>query len=147
MGPQNKLASFGEIHPRVLAEMDIKGPLVAFEIILNAIPGARAKTATRAALKASDLMAVSRDFAFVVDDKVEAAVLIKAAKGADKTLISDVSVFDVFAGGALSEGRKSLAIEVRIQPRERTLTEEEIERLSARIIAGVEKATGGRLRT
>ena len=92
-------------------------------------------------------MAVTRDFAFVVDDTVEAAALIKAARGADKNLISDVAVFDVFAGGGLAAGKKSLAIEVKLQPRDRTLTDEEIERLSVRIIAQVQKATGGVLRS
>jgi phenylalanyl-tRNA synthetase beta chain len=147
MGPQNKLATFGEIHPRVLAAMDVKGPLVAFEIVLDTIPSSRAKTSTRAALRASDLMAVTRDFAFVVDDKVEAAALVKAAKGADKTLISDVSVFDLFSGGALGQGKKSLAIEVTLQPRDKTLTDEEIEQLASKIIAQVQKATGGTLRS
>jgi phenylalanyl-tRNA synthetase beta chain len=147
MGSKNKLAVFGEIHPRVLAAMDIKGPLVAFEIVLDSIPASRAKTATRAALRASDLLPVTRDFAFVVDDEVEAQALVKAAKGADKTLISEVSVFDVFADEALGAGKKSLAIEVTLQPHKKTLTDEDLGRLSARIIAEVEKATGGVLRT
>jgi phenylalanyl-tRNA synthetase beta chain len=147
MGPKNKLAAFGEIHPRVLAAMDVKGPLVAFEIVLDTIPASRAKTATRAALRASDLMAVTRDFAFVVDDATEAAAVVKAAKGADKTLIGDVAVFDVFAGGTLGAGKKSLAIEVTLQPRDRTLTDQEIEQLSKRIIAQVQKATGAVLRS
>ncbi len=146
MGPPNKLATFGEIHPRVLAAMDVRGPLVGFEIVLSAIPAAKAKSATRAALNVSDLMAVSRDFAFVVDDAVEADKLVKAAKGADKALIGDVMVFDVFSGGALGEGKKSLAIEVTLNPREKTLTDEEIEAVSARIVAQVQKATGGVLR-
>jgi phenylalanyl-tRNA synthetase beta chain len=146
MGPQNKLATFGELHPRVLAAMDVKGPLVGFEIVLNAIPASKARSATRAALNVSDLMSVSRDFAFVVDDRVEADKLVKAAKGADKALIGDVSVFDVFAGGSLGEGKKSLAIEVTLNPRDKTLTDEEIEAVSAKIVAQVQKATGGVLR-
>ena len=144
MGPQNKLAHFGEIHPRVLAAMDVKGPLVAFEVVLDAIPGAKAKSATRAALNASDLNPLSRDFAFVVDDTVEADKLVKAAKGADKALIAEVSVFDQFK---LEGGRKSLAIEVTLQPREATLTDKDIEAVSAKIVAMVQKATGGTLRT
>jgi phenylalanyl-tRNA synthetase beta chain len=147
MGPQNKLATFGEIHPRVLAAMDVKGPLVGFEVVLSGIPVPKAKSATRAALNVSDLMSVSRDFAFVVDDGIEADKLVKAAKGADKVLIGDVSVFDVFAGGSLGEGKKSLAIEVTLNPREKTLTDEEIEAVSARIVAQVQKATGGVLRS
>ena len=144
MGPQNKLGFFGEIHPRVLAAMDVKGPLVAFELILNAIPGSKAKGATRAALVTSDLMPLSRDFAFVVDDKVEAEKLVKAAKSADKALISDVTVFDLYK---LEGGKTSLAIEVTLQPREKTLTEAEIEAVSAKIVQAVTKATGGTLRS
>ena len=144
MGPQNKLAYFGEVHPRVLAAMDVKGPLVAFEVVLNAIPVPKAKNATRAALNASDLLAVSRDFAFVVDDAIEADKLIKAAKGADKVLISDAAIFDVFK---LDGGKKSYAIEVTLQPRDKTLTDEDIEAVSQKIIAGIQKATGGTLRS
>ena len=144
MGPQNKLAHFGEIHPRVLAAMDVKGPLVAFEVILNAVPGSKAKSATRAALITSDLLPLSRDFAFVVDDKVEADKLVKAAKGADKALISDVTVFDLYK---LEGGKTSLALEVTLAPREKTLTEAEIEAVSAKVVAAVTKATGGTLRS
>ncbi|MFW6076890.1 MAG: phenylalanine--tRNA ligase subunit beta [Hyphomicrobiales bacterium] len=146
LGPKTVLGWFGEIHPRVLDRMDVKGPLVAFEIVLNAVPDARARTATRPALVASDLLPVKRDFAFLVDEAVEAASVVKAAKQADRTLIEDVSVFDVFAGGATGEGRKSIAIEVTLQPRERTLTEAEIEAVSSRIIAQVTRATGATLR-
>ena len=144
MGPQNKLAYFGEIHPRVLAAMDVKGPVVAFEAVLNAIPVAKSKGATRAALNASDLMPVTRDFAFVVDAYVEADKLVKAAKAADKALIADVAVFDVFK---LDGGKTSLAIEVTLQPRDATLTDKDIEAVSAKIVAGVQKATGGTLRS
>jgi phenylalanyl-tRNA synthetase beta chain len=124
--------------------MDVKGPLVAFELILNAIPGSKAKGATRAALATSDLQPLSRDFAFVVDDKVEADKLVKAAKGADKALISDVTVFDIYK---LDGGKTSLAIDVTLQPREKTLTDAEIEAVSAKIVQAVTKATGGTLRS
>ena len=144
MGPQNKLGYFGEIHPRVLAAMDVKGPLVAFELILNAIPGSKSKGATRAALVISDLMPLSRDFAFVVDDAIEADKLVKAAKGADKALIADVTVFDLYK---LEGGSKSLAIEVTLQPKDKTLTEAEIEAVSQKIVQAVTKATGGTLRS
>ena len=105
MGPQNKLGFFGEIHPRVLAAMDVKGPLVAFELVLNAIPAAKQKGATRPPLVTSDLLPLSRDFAFVVDDAVEAEKLVKAAKSADKALIADATVFDLYK----LEGGKSKA--------------------------------------
>jgi phenylalanyl-tRNA synthetase beta chain len=114
--------------------------------MLDAIPEARAKSATRPPLVASDLMPVKRDFAFLVDEAVEAERLVKAAKQADKALISEVSVFDVFAGGALGEGKKSIAIEVTLQPRARTLTEAEIEAVSRKIVDQVTRATGATLR-
>jgi phenylalanyl-tRNA synthetase beta chain len=144
MGPQNKLGFFGEIHPRILAAMDVKGPLVAFELILNAIPGSKQKGATRPPLVISDLMPLSRDFAFVVDDAVEADKLVKAAKSADKALIADVTVFDIYK---LEGGKTSLAIEVTLQPKDKTLTEPEIEAVSAKIVQAVNKATGGTLRS
>jgi phenylalanyl-tRNA synthetase beta chain len=144
MGPQNKLAYFGEIHPRVLAAMDVKGPLVAFEIILNALPASKSKGVARAALTNFDLMPLSRDFAFVVDDKVQAAELVKAVKGVDKILISDVNVFDLYK---LEGGKTSLAVEVTLQPRDKTLTEPEIEALSEKIIATAQKAVGASLRS
>ncbi len=144
MGPQNRLAYFGEVHPRVLAAMDVKGPLVAFEVVLNSVPVPKSRSATRAALNASDLMPVSRDFAFVVDDGVEADKLIKAAKAADKVLISDAAIFDVFK---LEGGRKSYAVEVTLQPKDKTFTDEDIEAVSQKIIAAVQKATGGTLRS
>jgi phenylalanyl-tRNA synthetase beta chain len=143
MGPQNKLAFFGEIHPRILSAMDVKGPLVAFEIILNALPSSKSKGAARAALLNFDLMPLSRDFAFVVDDQVQAAELLKAVKGVDKVLISDAQVFDVYK---LEGGKTSLAVEVTLQPREKTLTEAEIEALSAKIVATAAKAVGASLR-
>ena len=144
MGPQNKLAYFGEIHPRVLAAMDVKGPLVAFEIILNALPASKSKSNARAALNISDLMPVSRDFAFVVDDKVPAAELVKAVKGVDKVLIADVNVFDRYK---LEGAKTSLAVEVTLQPREKTFTDAEIEALSAKIVATAAKAVGATLRS
>lgn len=143
MGPQNKLAWFGEIHPRVLAAMDVKGPLVAFELVLNNVPVSKSKSATRAALNTSGLLPVSRDFAFVVDAAVEADKLVKAAKSADKALIADASVFDVFK---LDEGKKSYAVEVTLQPREKTLTDQEIDAVSQKIVAAVATATGATLR-
>ena len=123
---------------------------MAFTIFVGAVPFAKSRTTTRAALGISDLQAVERDFAFVVDQGVEALTLVNAAQGADKALIERVSVFDQFAGdkveAQMGAGKKSLAISVRLQPRERTLTEDEIEAVSARIIDKVAKATGGVLR-
>ena len=143
MGPQNKLAFFGEVHPRVLQAMDVKGTLVAFEVILNVLPASKQKTGTRAALAISDLLPVSRDFAFVVEDRVQAAELIKAVKGVDKLLISDATVFDVYK---LEGGKKSLAVEVTLQPKEKTFTDADIEAISAKIVATAQKAVGATLR-
>jgi phenylalanyl-tRNA synthetase beta chain len=127
--------------------MDASGPMVSFEIELGAIPLPKAVRTARPALDAPDLQAVTRDFAFLVAEEVSADRIVRAAKGADKALISGVSVFDVFAGEAIGPGRKSVAIEVALQPRQRTLTEEDIEKVSAAIVAAVEKATGGQLRS
>jgi phenylalanyl-tRNA synthetase beta chain len=144
----NALAWFGVVHPKVLKAMDVKGPLVAFEVFLDRVPQPRARAGkARPLLKASPFQAVERDFAFVVDDAVEAQALLRAAKGVDRNLIAEVSVFDVYAGPGVPEGKKSLAIAVRLQPSERTLTDEEIEQLGKRVVAAVAKATGGTLRT
>ncbi|MBO6666534.1 phenylalanine--tRNA ligase subunit beta [Parvibaculum sp.] len=147
LGPKNVIGYFGELHPRVLDEMDVAGPIVAFEIFPDAIPEPKRKpTRAKPPLDMSDLQPLRRDFAFVVAESVTADQLMRAARGAEKKLITDVSLFDVFEGGSLGEGQKSLAIEVTLQPVEKTLTDEEIEAVSKRIVAAVEKATGGTLR-
>jgi phenylalanyl-tRNA synthetase beta chain len=150
LGP-NALATFGEVHPRVLQAMDVKGPAVAFTILIANVPAPKVKTPTRPALAISDLQAVDRDFAFVVDHRVEALTAVNAALGADKTLIDSVRVFDQFAGdkaeAQMGPGKKSIALTVRLQPQEKTLTEAEIEAVSARIVEKVTKATGGALRS
>ncbi|MEM9437812.1 MAG: phenylalanine--tRNA ligase subunit beta [Pseudomonadota bacterium] len=140
---KNVLAEFGELHPKVLSAMDVKGPAAGFTIWQGAIPAKRAASASRSALGVSDLQAVERDFAFVVDASVEALALVNAAQGADKALIDEVRVFDEFM---LDTGQKSLAVTVRLQPREATLKEAEIEAVSAKIVEKVVKATGGSLR-
>ena len=147
LGPKKMLAIFGELHPKVLREMDVKGPAVAFTLWPAEIPRPRRAGTGRGALVISDLQAVERDFAFVVDHDVAAASLINAAAGADKALVEDVRVFDEFTGGNLGDGKKSLAITVRLQPREATLTEPEIEAVARKIVEKVEAATGGVLRT
>ncbi|MDP2620975.1 MAG: phenylalanine--tRNA ligase subunit beta [Hyphomicrobiales bacterium] len=148
LGLKTVLAHFGELHPGVLQVLDASGPVVGFEIFLEAIPAPRARaTRTRPPLDISDLHPVRRDFAFVVDEGVRAADLLRAARSADKALIAEVNLFDVFTGEAIGEGKKSLAIEVTLQPREKTLTDEEIEAVARKIVAQVNKATGGVLRT
>ena len=147
IGPKNVVGWFGEIHPRVAEALDAEGPIVAFEIVLDALPAPKAK-ATRAKpkLERSDFMAVERDLAFVVDDSVRAGDILKAAQSAERALVADVGVFDVYRGKGLPEGAKSIAISVTLQPRERTLTDAEIEAAVERIVAEVAKRTGARLR-
>ncbi len=147
LGPK-ALAYFGELHPRVLAAFDIKGPAAAFEIFLEAIPEPKTRAGkTRGALEASDFPAVERDFAFVIDSSVTAEAVIRAAKSVDRKLIESVGVFDLYEGKSIGEGQKSLAISVRLQPMDKTLTEPEIESVAEKIVAAVTKATGGSLRS
>ncbi|NNU79613.1 phenylalanine--tRNA ligase subunit beta [Halovulum dunhuangense] len=150
LGPKTPLAVFGELHPRVLDALDVKGPAVAFTLFPMALPQPKKSGPTRPALEISDFQAVERDFAFVVDAEVAAEAILKAAQGADKALVDSVSVFDVFAGeraeAQMGAGKKSVAIAVRLQPRTGTLTDKEIEAAAGRIVAAVTKATGGTLR-
>ena len=150
LGP-TVMATFGELHPKVLAAMDVKGPAMAFTVLIANLPQPKVKTPTRAALTLSDLQAVDRDFAFVVDHGVEALTAVNAALGADKALIESVRVFDQFTGdkaeAQMGAGKKSIALTVRLQPVDKTLTDAEIEAVSARIIDKVSKATGGTLRS
>ncbi|MFB0993695.1 MAG: phenylalanine--tRNA ligase subunit beta [Paracoccaceae bacterium] len=150
LGP-NILARFGEVHPSILRQLDVRGPVVAFSLMIENIPFPKVKTPTRAALALSDLQAVERDFAFVVDVQLEALTLVNAAQGADKVLIQSVRVFDQFIGekaqAQMGFGKKSLAFTVRLQPKSQTLTDTEIEAVSAKIIEKVSKATGGTLRS
>jgi len=147
MGPKNVLARFGEIHPKVLEALNVTGPIVAFEVMLDALPTPKAKkTKTKSALSIPDLQPVRRDFAFLVSQDKTADAVLRAASGADKKLITDVILFDAFEGGSLAAGEKSLAIEVTLQPRDKTFTDEELDAVSKKIITAVEKATGGSLR-
>jgi len=147
IGPQNILGHFGELHPSALEALKADGPVVAFEVILERIPEPKAK-ATRAkpALDLSPLQPVQRDFAFVVERSVKAADLVRAAAGADRKLVTAVNVFDVYEGAGIEAGKKSIAIAVTLQPRERTMTDAEIDALAAKIVGEVNKRTGGVLR-
>jgi phenylalanyl-tRNA synthetase beta chain len=147
LGPKMVLGTFGEFHPLVLETLDVSGPLAGFEVFVDAIPEPKRKaTRTKPALTLSPLQAVKRDFAFVVDKAVRSADILKAASAADKKLIAGVTVFDLFEGPSLGEDRKSVAIEVSIQPTDRTLTDEDLEALTSRVVDNVTKATGGTLR-
>ncbi|SDU49309.1 phenylalanine--tRNA ligase subunit beta [Stappia sp. ES.058] len=147
LGPKTVLARFGELHPRVMRALDLDGPVAVFEVFLDAVPVPKGKGGrSKGAFNASGLMPVRRDFAFVVDEAVTADRLMKAARGADKALIADVTLFDVYRGKGVEEGRKSLAIDVTLQPRAKTLTDEDLDAVAGKIRAAVEKATGGTLR-
>jgi phenylalanyl-tRNA synthetase beta chain len=139
------LGHFGELHPEILDAFDVKGPVAAFEVFLDAIALPRGGR-TRPLLTLSVFQPVDRDFAFIVDRDVSAETLLRAARGADRKLVTDIRLFDVYEGKGLPDGKKSLAIAVTLQPQDATLTEAEIEVFSARLVAAVEKATGGTLR-
>jgi phenylalanyl-tRNA synthetase beta chain len=146
-GPKTVIGSLGEFHPAILDRLGAEGPLAGFEVILDAIPAPRARpTKTKPPLVLSDLQPVRRDFAFLLDRSVEAAKVTRAAEGADRKLIKAVTVFDLFESDTLGPGKKSLAIEVTLQPTDRTLTDEEIEAVVRKVVAEVTKATGGVLR-
>jgi phenylalanyl-tRNA synthetase beta chain len=147
IGPQNVLGYFGELHPRTLERLRADGPMIAFEVILNRIPAAKQKpTRAKPVLELSAFQPVSRDFAFTVDRSVKAGDIVRAAQGVDKQLITAVTVFDVYEGEGIDDGKKSVAIAVTIQPREKTLTDQEIDAVAAKIVAEVNKKTGGVLR-
>jgi len=146
-GPKNILGWFGELHPRALEALDATGPLVAFEILLDVLPAPKAKpTRAKPKLELSDFQPLERDFAFIVDRQVKAADLIKAAQGADRQMIVNVGVFDLYQGPGVPDGKKSVALNVTLQPREKTLTDGEIEAISGKIVAEVGKKTGAELR-
>ncbi|MDP3749363.1 MAG: phenylalanine--tRNA ligase subunit beta [Phenylobacterium sp.] len=144
---KSTLVEFGELHPRILKALDVDGPMYGFELIVDAIPEPKKKaTKSKPALELSPLMPLSRDFAFVVGASAAAGDLVRAVAGVDKALISGARVFDVYQGPGVPEGSKSVAVEVTLQPREKTLTDAEIEALSAKVVAAAEKAVGAKLR-
>ncbi|WP_296572204.1 phenylalanine--tRNA ligase subunit beta [Phreatobacter sp.] len=147
MGPQTVFGAFGELHPRVLEALDVKGPLLAFEILLDKLPPPKVRpTRTKPQLVLSPFQPVERDFAFLVDRAVKAGDLVKAAQGVDKQLITSVEVFDVYEGKGIDAAKKSVALAVTLQPRDKTLTDAEIDAVAAKIVAEVTKKTGGTLR-
>ncbi len=146
-GPKAVVGHFGELHPRALKALDVEGPIAAFEIILDALPAPKAKpTKIKPKLELSDLQPLSRDFAFIMDRAAPAGDLLRAVAGADKALITAVSIFDVYEGVGVPEGKKSVGVAVILQPREKTLTDAEIEAVAQRIVSEAEKKTGATLR-
>jgi phenylalanyl-tRNA synthetase beta chain len=147
IGPQNVLGYFGELHPATLEALDAKGPLVAFEVILERIPQSKARTTrTKPMLELAPFQPVERDFAFIVDRAVNATDIVRAAQNVDRTLITAVNVFDVYEGTGIDPGKKSIAIAVTLQPHDKTMTDEEIDAIATKIVAQVSKRTGGVLR-
>jgi phenylalanyl-tRNA synthetase beta chain len=147
IGPQNILGYFGELHPRTLEALGADGPLIAFEVFLDRIPDAKQKpTRAKPTLELSPFQPVSRDFAFIVDRGIKAADIVRSAQGVDRKLITTVTVFDVYEGKGIDETKKSVAIAVTMQPREKTLTDQEIDAVAAKVVAEVTKRTGGVLR-
>ncbi len=145
LGP-NALASFGEVHPEILRSLDVAGPAVVFELHLEALPRPRTRSPARPDLRLSRFQPVRRDFAFLVDSDVPASRVLRAIAGTARTLIQDVEVFDRYTGSGIADGKVSLAVAVTFQPEEASLTENEIEALSGRIVEAVRKRTGGTLR-
>ena len=147
LGPKTVLANFGEVHPGTLKKMDVKGPITAFEVFLDNLPKQKdKKSQARPLVKLSAFQPVDRDFAFLVDADVEAAKVVRAALSADKKLISGVQLFDIYEGQGVADGKKSVAIQVTLQPFDKTMTDEEIEAVSAKVVASVNKTTNGELR-
>ena len=146
LGPKNVLGYFGELHPKVLKALGVKGGVVAFELFVENVPMPKKKGTARPALNASSFQSVERDFAFLLNSDVKAEAIIKAARSADRNLIVDVTIFDLYAGKGIEDGKKSLAFSITLQPTKATLTEEEIDTVSKNVVAAVEKATGGSLR-
>ena len=145
LGPK-VLAHFGELHPRVLSGLGLKSVAVGAEVYIETVPLPRKAETLKPALELSPFQAVERDFAFIVDAETPAESLLRAARGADKALIADARIFDVYAGQGIPEGKKSLALSITLQPRERTLTDPEIEAVARTVVERVVKATGGTLR-
>ncbi|WP_199090862.1 phenylalanine--tRNA ligase subunit beta [Bosea sp. ASV33] len=146
-GPKGVIGAFGEVHPKILRALDVKGPLVAFEIHLDTLPLPKAKpTKVKPKLALSDFQPVTRDFAFIVDKAVAAGDMVKTAQGADRALIANVGVFDLYEGAGVEAGKKSVALAVTLQPTEKTLTEAEIEAVGSKIVAEIGKRYGATLR-
>jgi phenylalanyl-tRNA synthetase beta chain len=146
LGPKAILASFGELHPRVAGEFDLRGTVAVAEIFLDAVPLPKAPKRSRGSFAPPALQAVTRDFAFMVDAETPADALLRAVRGADKALITDVTLFDRFAGAGVPDGKISLALTVTLQPTAASLTDAEIDAVAAAIVAAAGKAVGAALR-
>ena len=147
MGPKTVLGVCGELHPDVLRAFDVTGPIVCFEIVLDGLPAPKLRpTKAKSKLVLSDLMPVERDFAFLVDKRVAAADIVSSAQAADRSLVTGVTVFDLYEGPGVPEGQRSVAVAVTLQPKDKTLTEADLDAVSRTIVAAVTKKTGATLR-
>jgi phenylalanyl-tRNA synthetase beta chain len=147
-GPQGVIGHFGELHPRTLAALDVTGPVVGFELVLDAVPAPKARpTKVKPKLSLAGLQPVFRDFAFIVDGNVSAEDVLKVARGIDRSLVSDVTLFDLYEGKGIEAGKKSLAIEVKLQPREKSLTDADIDIFAGKLISEITRKTGATLRS
>ena len=146
LGPKNILATFGELHPRILKALDVDGPIVGFEVYTDKVPAPKKKSAAKGAMDISNLQSVERDFAFFVDKDKNAADLLRAVKGADKKFITDVTLFDVYEGKGVPEGQKSLALSITIEPKGETFSDKQIEAIASSVVAAASKAVGAVLR-
>ena len=143
-GPKTVLARFGALHPQLLATLGFDHPAAGFEILLDAVPAPKRRK--RAAPNLPILQPVRRDFAFLVDKQTPAETLLRAARSADRKLIAQVALFDVYEGDKVPPGKKSLALEITIQPRDRTLTDADLALLAAALVTAVNKSCGATLR-
>jgi phenylalanyl-tRNA synthetase beta chain len=139
LGPKTVLAAFGMVHPSVLKAFDLDGDIAAVEIYLDALPAKRGSGFMRPAYTPPALQAVTRDFAFLVPAELAAGDLVRTVKGADKTAIVDARLFDLFTGTGVPEGQKSLAIEVTLQPGEKSFTDVELKALADKVVAAAAK--------
>ncbi len=146
LGPKILLGVFGELHPSILKALDLNTSVVGFELFLNAIPQPKRKSTSKSALESTDLQTVTRDFAFIMDRDIPAGDVVRAALGSEKKLISNVNVFDIYEGKGVEDGKKSIAIEITLMPKDKTLTEKEIEAVADKVIKQVKKSTGGEIR-
>ncbi len=148
LGPRNPLGCFGEVHPAAAEALGAEGRLMVFEIILDALPPARKKaTRAKAKLELAELQPVSRDFAFIVDEKIEAEAIVRIARAVDRALFADATIFDRYHGRGVEPGKVSLGLAVTLQPRTKTLTDAEIEAFSHKLVAEVAAKTGAQLRS
>ena len=139
LGPKAVLAEFGALHPALTRHFDVDGPVMAVQLFLDAIPAKRASGPARAAFTPPALQSVRRDFAFLAPDALAAGDLVRAIRGADKAAIVDARLFDRFAGQGVPAGQVSLAVEVELQPQDKSFTDAELKAIADKVVAAAAK--------